>query len=524
MSKLGRDTSNAFRLRRAKVNPLGATPAAEIRPGKLWFGSRLRLPLPLLVLSLPGVALLGAAAVVDGMPSLRGLLVPAAVVVLLVLLNGLFVAAEFAIIGVRHSQLEELVAEGHQRAARVLADLEAVAQDRYIATAQVGITMASLGLGMYAEPQIAYFIEPYLALLLGVDIHPAVVHTVAVLIGLSVLTYLHIVLGEMVPKSLALSRPIRTALVIAPAMRLAQAILIIPVRFLNAISGALLRVFRIPPAHGHARLHSPEELELIVAESAEGGLLNQEEEEMIRNIFDFSERQVGQVMTPRPKVQAISYDMPQAELLNFVTESTHSRFPVYEGDVDHIIGILNMKDLVRQHMRTKGNFDIRLILRPAPGVPEDLAVAQLLAAFRRQRIHMAVVLDEFGGMAGIVTLEDLVEEVVGEVRDEFDFETEPLVELAPGRLEVAGSYLLDDLKERVYLGEDESLPDVETVGGLIITALGRPPKRGDRLIYNNEVHFTVIDIDGLAVARAQVEFPVDTPAEPVDMQDRDELV
>jgi CBS domain containing-hemolysin-like protein len=501
MSKLGRNTSKALRLRRARVNPIGAAPD---RPR---LSRALRLPLPLLILSLPGVALLGAVATVEGLPSLRGLLLPFVVVVLLVLLNGLFVAAEFAIIGVRHSQLEELVAEGNQRALRVLNDLEAVAQDRYIATAQVGITMASLGLGMYAEPQIAHFIEPYLALLLGVAVHPAVVHTVAVLIGLSLLTYLHIVLGEMVPKSLALSRPIRTAIVIAPAMRLAQAILIIPVRFLNAASGALLRVFRIPPAHGQARLHSSEELELIVAESAEGGLINQEEEEMIRNIFDFSERQVGQVMTPRPKVQAIPYDMPQADLLKFVTQSMHSRFPVYEGDMDHIIGILNMKDLARQHVRTKGNFDLRLILRPAPGVPEDLAVAQLLAAFRRQRIHMAIVLDEFGGMAGIVTLEDLVEEVVGEVRDEFDFETEPLVELGPGLFEVAGAYLLDDLKEIVYLGEDASLPDVETVGGLIVTALGRPPRRGDRSVYNNEVHFTVLDIEGLAVARVQVEFP-----------------
>jgi CBS domain containing-hemolysin-like protein len=461
----------------------------------------------LLLWPLPVVLIMAAA--VDDLPDPRSLIVPALVVILLILLNALFVAAEFAIIGVRHSQLEEMAVEGHRRARAVLADLESTTgQDRYIATAQLGITVASLGLGMYAEPQIAHFIEPYLNRFFGGDVSTAVVHSLAIVFGLGFLTYLHIVLGEMVPKSVALAAPVQTVILIAPAMRVAKSILIIPVRLLNAISGLLLRVFRIPPAEGHARLHSPEELELIVAESAESGLLNEDEEEMIRNIFDFSERQVGQVMTPRTKVQAIPQDIAYDDLLATVTQSSHSRFPVYNGGVDHIIGILNMKDVVRQHIRIRGNFDIRLILRPAPAVPEDFPVAQLLAAFKRQRLHMAVVLDEFGGMAGIVTLEDLVEEVVGEVRDEFDFESEPLVEIAPGHLEVTGTYLVDDLVDLVYLGEEELLPDVETVGGLVVAALGRPPQRGDRLAYNENVYFTVLDVDGLAVARVQIEFPV----------------
>jgi len=271
---------------------------------------------------------------------------------------------------------------------------------------------------------------------------------------------------------------------------------------------ALLHFFRIPPAEGHARLHSPEELGLIVTESAEGGLLNDEEEEMIHNIFSFGERQVNQVMTPRRKVQAIAYDTPLAELLFQVTESQHSRFPVYEHDLDHIIGTLHLKDLVYQQLRMKGNFDIRLLLRPALPVPENYLVEKLLAAFKRQRVHLAIVLDEFGGTAGIVTLEDLVEEVVGEVRDEFDLESEPLVELAPGLLEVAGNYLLEDLEEYVYLGQDEDLPDVETVGGLIMTELGRPPRQDYRVTYNGDVHFTVLAVDGLAVARARIEYPV----------------
>jgi len=283
------------------------------------------------------------------------------------------------------------------------------------------------------------------------------------------------------------------------------------VRVLNSIGRAMLRLFKITPAEGQARLHSAEELELIVTESAEGGLLLEEEQEMIRNIFDFSDRHVGQVMTPRPKVQAIPVGMPLDKLLKVITASRHSRFPVYENDLDHVVGILHLKDLARQQLYGRGDLDLRLILRPAPAVPEDQPVEKLLTAFKRQRIHMAVVLDEFGGMSGVVTLEDLVEEIVGEVRDEFDFEKEPFVEIQPGTIEMAGTFLVDDLIDYVYIGDEEDLPDVDTVGGLIHTWLGRPPQPGDVVSSpdSGNVVFTVIDVDGLAVARVKVEYPID---------------
>ena len=474
----------------------------------------LLLPLPLLLLA-PNLAKS------ESLPGLGTLFLPLLVIFILVVLNGFFVAAEFAIIGVRPSEVDKMVQEGNGKALEIQSIQDSPAkQDRYIATAQLGITIASLGLGMYGEPRIAEFIEPYLALLFD-DPSAAIIHTVASVIALSILTYLHIVVGEMVPKSLALSAPDKAVLRISRPMSWAQTILSLPVRALNGIGRAMLRLFKIEPAEGQARLHSAEELELIVSESTEGGLLFEEEEEMIRNIFDFSDRQVGQVMTARPKVQAIAVGMPLDELLPLITASRHSRFPVYENDLDHVVGILHLKDLARQHLRSKGMVDLRLILRPAPGVPEDQPVEQLLAAFKRQRIHMAVVLDEFGGMSGVVTLEDLVEEVVGEVRDEFDFEKEPLVELAPGVLEVSGTFLVDDLVDHVFLGEEADLPDVETVGGLIHTWLGRPPQIGDAVSLpdGDNVVFTVMDVDGLAVARAKVEFPVsdgdiDSPESP----------
>ena len=441
-------------------------------------------------------------------PSLTEFLLPGSIILVLVLINGFFVAAEFAIIGVRPSRMEQMADEGNSRALSVQKILASPrAQDQYIATAQLGITIASLGLGYYGEPTVAHLVEPFLAVLLGVEPDAAIVHTISYVLILSVLTYLHVVVGEMVPKSLALAAADRVVLGIYPAMMLAETVLRLPVRILNGIGRGLLKLLRVPPAEGHARLYLPEEIEQIVNESTESGLLNEGEQEIISNILDFGERVVSQVMTPRPKVQAIPYSLSRKELLNLIIQSPHTRFPVYENDVDHIIGILHMKDLVRQQVQMKGTLDIRLILRAAPAVPQDMLVEKLLARFKKQRLHMAVVLDEFGGMAGVVTLEDLVEEIVGEVRDEFDVEKEPLIELEPGILEVTGSYLVDDLQEYIFLGEVDDLPDVDTVGGLIITWLARPPQIGDIVTHQGIIKFTVLDVSGLAVARVKIEFP-----------------
>jgi CBS domain containing-hemolysin-like protein len=459
-----------------------------------------------LMLGLPGISLfLAAVAATESLPSPTALLIPAVVILVLVIINGIFVAAEFAIIGVRDTQMEQMADEGNPIAGNVLKVLEIRPQlDHYIATAQLGITLASLGLAMYGEPAIGHFVEPYLETLGGFT--PTTAGTISYIVALSLLTYLHVVIGEMIPKALALADASTMALRLDPLMRLTGGILNYPVRLLNGIGNLLLRLLRIPPAHAEGRLVAAEELELIVAESVEGGLIQDDEEEFIRNIFDFSERTVGQVMTPRRRMQALDVRWPQDELIRIVTQSHHSRFPIYEGDLDHIVGILHLKDLLRLTLRPNGPFDLRLILRTAPSVPEDFRVDRLLAAFKKQKLHMAVVRDEFGGLSGVVTLEDLVEEVVGEVRDEFDQEREPRVEVGPGVLDVSGEYPLDDLTEEVFLGDADALPEVETVGGLIVAQLGRPPLNGD-VVTLHQVRFTVLDIDRLAVLRARVEFP-----------------
>jgi len=443
---------------------------------------------------------------VSHLPSISTLIVPFIIILLLVLLNGFFVMAEFSIISARTTQLEPLAEDGNKAAAATISIIESrQKQDKYIATAQLGITIASLGLAMYAEPQIAHFITPYLEKLLGGEVTPALLHTISYIIALSVLTYLHVVIGEMIPKSLALSHPTEYALKISKSMTWARLVLSIPVRALTWIGNMLLRLFRVPLVSGEERIISPDEIELLVTESVEGGLLNAEEEELIRNIFDFGERTIGQVMTPRPKVIAIPHDMPPQELFEFVSNSRHSRFPVYEGDLDHIIGLLHLKDVARQVLKG-GAFDLRIMLRPLPAVPEDYLVENMLAAFKRDRRHMGIALDEYGGMAGIVTLEDLVEEVMGEVRDEFDDELEPFVKRDSGIIEVAGDYLVDDLIDEIDLGDPEELPNVDTVGGLIVTWLGDVPKEGDDFTYNNN-HFIVTKVERRAIVRARIEYP-----------------
>jgi CBS domain containing-hemolysin-like protein len=471
----------------------------------------------LLTLTLPGLGVvLSRMAVAEGTAAtFPALLIAIAVIMILVLLNGLFVAAEFAIIGVRTTQLEQALETGNGRARKVINVLESRGeQDRYIATAQLGITLASIGLAMYGEPQIAHFVEPYLARL-WFQPSEELVASLGYYIAIGLLTYLHVVIGEMVPKTLALTDAVKMSLWLAQPMNLMYRwLLYYPVKILNRIGIALLHLFRVPPAEGHARVLSPEEIELLVAESAEGGLLKEEEQEMIQNILDFSERDVEQVMTPRRKVEAIQRDISYDDLLKLVVNSRHSRFPVYEGDRDHIVGVLHLKDLVRHTLRSDGPFDIDLLLRrEVPAVPEGYPVERLLAAFKRDKLHMAIVLDEFGGMAGVVTLEDLVEEVVGEVRDEFDQEKEPYVEIAPGIVEVAGNYLVDDFEDGFW-GDKTGLPDVETIGGLVVAKLGRPPQVGDEVTYNNWVKLKVLAVDGRAVARVHIEFPDPDKAKP----------
>lgn len=440
------------------------------------------------------------------------LIIPFSIITLLILLNGLFVAAEFAIIGVRPSRVEQLVQEGNRTAIGIREVVRTPAkQDRYIATAQLGISLASVGLGMYGEPVIAHLIEPALHDWFGLE--GAIVHTISFAIALGIMTYLHVVIGEMVPKSIALQYAERTVIALAAPMGFMQRLFSFAITALNYLGLLTLRLLRVPPPDKGSRLHTPDELELIVSESVAGGMLDADEQQLIANIFSFGDRRVGQVMTPRPRIEAVPVTIGEAELTQRVLASPHSRLPVYEGNIDNIIGILHLKDLVRKQVMEPGPFALRPLLRRAPVVPESLHVEMLLNSLRKLRLHMAIVIDEYGGTAGVVTLEDLVEEVVGEVRDEFDaHEIPPLTVVEPGHLTVQGGVLLDELEEYVSIGSHEY--DVETVGGLVLATLNRPARVGDEVNLNGVV-FHVDRVDGLAIGQLTVRYVPQEGSPPV---------
>jgi CBS domain containing-hemolysin-like protein len=431
-----------------------------------------------------------------------GFLLPFFVIAVLILLNAFFVAAEFSIIGVRKSRMERLAEEGNQTADWVRRVLENSSRtDRWIATAQLGITLASLGLGMYGEPAIAHLIEEPLHDSFGLS--DATVHTVSFVIALSIITYLHVVMGEMVPKSLALQKPERTVLSLTRPMRFSGRIFSIPVTALNQIGLLVLRVLRIPPPAESSRLFTADDLEHIITESSVGGLVEDFEQEVAANIFDFSERRVGQVMTHRTSITAIPFSASESHILDLVASTPFSRVPVYRDNMDDIVGLLHIKDFVRQQLAEEA-YDLRALWREPCFVPEMLPVDVLLATFRAQRQHMAIVMDEHGGTLGLVTLEDVIEEVVGEVRDEFDTGEEPPITLvAPGHLLVRGNVLLDEINK--YVAIDKHGHDVQTVGGLVLAELGRRAYQGDEVSLG-AVTLRVDAVEGLSVTRVSVHF------------------
>ncbi|MCB9452726.1 MAG: HlyC/CorC family transporter [Anaerolineaceae bacterium] len=434
------------------------------------------------------------------------------IIFLLILLNGMFVSAEFSIIGVRPTRIAQLAEEGHSTAKRVQRILNSPAQiDRYIASAQLGITLASLGLGMYGEPAIGRLIEEPLHEL---GLSAEAIHTISFFAALGIITYFHVVIGEMVPKSLALQRAERTVLMLSTPMFLMQSVFSWAITALNKIGVFVLWVLRTPPPDEGERLHTPDELELIISDSVVGGLIEAEEEELLHNIFDFADLQVGQIMTPRSRLDAVPVSIGKADLLEKMFASRYSRFPVYDHDLDHILGIVHLKDMVHHHV-DDAPYELRDLLHDVPFVPDTLPADKLLTLLKQRHIHMAIVIDEYGGTAGIVTLEDLLEEVVGEVRDEFDSnERDSITVIEPGYLMALGATRLDELEPYMDLGDDERIEEVDTVGGLMVANLPLPPQIGGKVTINN-ITFRAEAVDGLRVERVSVRYePANSPKPP----------
>lgn len=435
------------------------------------------------------------------------------IITVLIVINGLFVAAEFSIVAVPRTRIAQLAEDGLRTAQMTLKTLiEPVLQNRYIATAQVGITLASLGLGAYGEHTMA---DWFVHLLVGTGaLAEPLAHTLSLIIAVALLTYLHVVIGEMIPKTMALQSAEKVVLALARPMAVFEIIFLPLVWVLNLLGNGIVRLMGVPPANSSDRLFTPEELEYIVEESLVGGMLDTSEQLFIENIFDLPERTVEQVMTPRTQVIGIPLSSSAAEIQRRICETRKSRFPVFDASLDHIMGILHIKDFARFQAEFPGEpLDLKTILRPATFVPENLVLDRMLLRFQRENIQLAIVIDEYGGTAGVVSLEDLVEEVVGEIQDEFDREILPFEELAPGMLRVRGDLLLDELDQHFEMEFEDS--EAYTVGGLVMELLGRIPQPKDTVRYG-EASFEVESTDRLAVQSVIIRFPVEAgePEEP----------
>lgn len=420
------------------------------------------------------------------------------IVAVLVVLNGLFVAAEFAIIGAPRTSVEASAARGNRRAQRLLAIIESpLKQDRFIATAQLGITLASLGLGMYGEHVLAEWLETRLS---GIEETwrwlPA--HAVASTLAIAVLTYLHIVFGEMVPKSLALQHAEPTARRVLTPMRVVQLTFYPFIIALNGIGILILRLLGIRRSETSATQLSPEELRLIVEESEEVGVIKADAGGILRELFEFSDLDAAEAMVPRVRVSGIPADSTPDAVRRLVAETRHTRYPIYQGDLDHIAGMLHVKDLLK--IVTAGEPVTARDARPMPSVPETMALDDVLTIMQRQRTHMAIVLDEHGGTAGIITLEDLFEEVVGDI-DEGKPSKPPVEITGPGTMIVRGTVRLDEVGQVWDL--DLSHEDVDSVSGLVLAQLGRIPVTGD-VVEWDRIRVEVVETRGRGVGTARV--------------------
>lgn len=431
-------------------------------------------------------------------------LVPLLIIGFLILLNGLFVAAEFAIVAAPRTRLAQAAERGSGAARDVLAILaDPVQQNRYLATAQIGITIASLGLGMYGEHTVADWLYAPLSRL--TPLAEPLAHTVATVLAIGLLTYLHVVLGEMVPKSLAIQYAESSVLRLDAPMTVLRKIFSPIVWVLNGIGNAVVRLMGIPPVNAQTRLFSADELEYLMEESAEVGLMEPAEQLFIENIFDLRERTVGNVMTRRKQIVGLPVTADEAETLRFVCQERHSRYPVYAKGLDDIVGVLHVKTLARQQAnRARQPFDLRQLARPVAYVPESLPLDEMLTRFRRDRRQLAIVVDEYGGTAGLVTLEDIIEEVVGEILDEFDQEIAPLERLGDDLVRVRGDLLVDELNQLCDL--ELAHPEADTVGGLVMAGLGRVAGQGDSITVDG-VTLEVEAVEGLTVQTVLVRLP-----------------
>jgi CBS domain containing-hemolysin-like protein len=417
---------------------------------------------------------------------------------LLVFLNGFFVAAEFAIVKVRASQLELKIQSGNRFA--VLAKNITSHLDSYLAATQLGITLASLGLGWIGEPVVSVLIEN-LFHLLGIEISADTAHDIALPVAFAIITILHIVFGELAPKSIAIQRSEKTTLIIAYPLQLFYIIFKPFILVLNGIANVILKVLGVSAVHG-TEVHSSDELKYLVQQSQETGTIEIENYSIIKNAFDFSERTARQIMIPRTRVLAISVNDFTEEMLEKVIEENYSRIPCYEDNVDNIIGVVYLKDILMK-MRKNEIIAIREIMRPVMIIPETKHIGPLLKDFQARHQQIAIVVDEYGSTKGIITMEDILEELVGQIQDEYDIET-PVVEKTADKIfKVVPLATIKDINELLPhpIEENESY---DTLAGFLIYKFRKIPETSDKII-SKDYEFTILKKNGSMITLVQLK-------------------
>jgi len=421
-----------------------------------------------------------------------------ALIVVIIAWNAFFVSAEFAFVAVRRTRIDELVEEGSVPAKRVRRLLDDPA--RFISAFQVAITLSSLALGAVGEPAVSRVFEELFGNvgMLG----DGAVAVLSVILAFAIISSLHVVLGEIVPKTLTLSRAESVALTVVLPVTIFMWVFWPFIWVLRGISEALIRLMGLESPSEMRLVHSEEELKLLISASHEEGVLEAEERQLLYKVFDFAETEARQVMVPRPDVVALQVDLTPDEAIEQTLNAPYTRYPVYRENLDDLVGVVHIRHLFGARLQQSDATTLEAFVRPVPIVPETKKLDELLADFRRTNTHMAIVVDEYGSTVGIATLEDVLEEIVGEINDEFDLPDRELIRLAPDRIRIEASFPIEDFNER--FGGDLPDEDYTSVGGFLFGELGRPARPGDVISHQN-FRFTVREVDGPRIRVVDVE-------------------
>ena len=434
-----------------------------------------------------------------------------ALIAVIIAWNAFFVSAEFAFVAVRRTRIDELVEEGSVPAKRVRRLLDDPA--RFISAFQVAITLSSLALGAVGEPAVSRVFEELFGNIgmLG----DGAVAVISVILAFAIISALHVVLGEIVPKTLTLSRAESVALTVVLPVTVFMLLFWPFIWVLRGLSEALIRLMGLESPSEMRLVHSEEELKLLISASHEEGVLEAEERQLLYKVFEFAETEARQVMVPRPDVVALQVDLTPDEAIEQTLNAPYTRYPVYRETLDDLVGVVHIRHLFGARLQQSDATTLEAFVRPVPIVPETKKLDELLADFRRTNTHMAIVVDEYGSTSGIVTLEDLLEEIVGEINDEFDLPDREVVRLAPDRVRLEASYGIEDFNDRF----DGGLPDEDytSVGGFLFGELGRPARPGD-VITHNGFRFTVREVDGARIRVVDVELKPPAESPPVDTE------